>query len=151
MSPHQSTGELGDGFMVEQFSHAETARPWDAHTKIAFCPQGHLPLRTGRVWASCVALHPHTQVTLCSTCTPVTRRRGLCRLNSDISFTAPLSCFAHEREFAGKKLRGSLTDHRPSPSQIPVGGGQPEAGAQIRHQRGSGSLSRILRSEGASK
>lgn len=97
----------------QKFSHAETARPRDARTKIAFCPQG-LPSRTGRVWASCVALYPHTQVTLCSTCTPVTRRGGggLCRFNSDTNSTSRLPCFVH-----GKKLRGSLTDHCPSPSQ----------------------------------
>lgn len=38
----------------------QTGRPWDTRTKIAFCPQGHLPSRTEKVWASCVALHPHS-------------------------------------------------------------------------------------------
>ena len=87
-------------------------KPGDTRTKIAFCPQGHLPSRTGRVWALCAALHPHTQVTSCSTCTPVTRR-GFCRFDSGTNSTAPLTCFVHSKEFAGKKLRGSLPDHRP--------------------------------------
>lgn len=50
---------------------------------------------------------------------PSDQEGGLCRYNSDTNSTSPLPCFVH-----GEELRGSLTDHCPSPSQTPFKGGQ---------------------------
>lgn len=93
--PSPEQGELAMASW-RKFSHAETARPRDARTKIAFCPQG-LPSRTGRVWASCVAL----PLTLRSPCAPHAPQGpdegGLCRFNSDTNPTSPLPCFVQEK------------------------------------------------------
>lgn len=85
LAPHQSRGELGDPFVAEQWSHAETRRPQNTDED-CILPPG-LPWRTGRVWVPGEALHspPHSA----GQPHPAIRRRGLCRSHSNTNLTPP--------------------------------------------------------------
>ena len=143
LAPHQSRGELGDPFVAEQWSHAETRRPQNTD-KDCILPPG-LPWRTGRVWVPGEALHspPHSA----GQPRPATRRKSLCRSHPNTNFTPLWLSFAHDKLLKIAERGASLKTPALTPIQVKPHLGKPGSGWGPSQASASGWISELWDTE----